>query len=469
MTADRSLSRLVQLAVTDGVARLGALVALVLTARWLGPTSYGVFAYGYSAGSIAASVTECGMTSYLMREAAAQRLGLQALVRLVVQVRLWLTILSAVAVGAIVQLATRDRTAMITGTLLAAALSLRSVSQSHIAALLGRGDARAGLLQQFLERMALLATLVALLAVGGGTPSSAALAFVISAAAGWSVTMVLWRRSPASRGPAGSAPRLAEILHDVWPLAVAAIGVAGFLYSGTLLLGLLATQREAGEYGAALGLYVPLVGLPAMVMKSTMAELAGDDPGPHTRLALGRLVFGAIVLPGLLALAAPEISSVVLGADYLRSDDVLAVLALGAAASFGSSFFYYYAIARRLERSYTVAVLLACGTNLALAPYLIRLWGAVGAAVGLAGAESLCLVTTAWLTRQRFLEPRRLFRSVGGPAVAGMTTLAGASVGLLAARALDYPAPVRLALTLGGAAALSLIAARRVLVPPPVI
>lgn len=463
MSPDPGLRRLVQLALADVAARLGALVAVVVATRWLGPSGYGIFAYGFSAGSIAAAATEAGLTNHLMREAATRRNTLQSLVGSAVRLRLALTAASALITGVVVHLIARNATVTITAATMTAALSLRWVAQTHIAALLGLGNAGAGLVQQGAERVFLLLALPLLLSIEA-SPDMAAASFAVAAAGGWAVSDMLWKRAEPTPHDAAAPRSLLRPIRDAWPLVVAGTAVSAFLFTGPLMLGMLATNREAGLYGAALNLYLPVVGLPAMVMKAVIGELASAQPNPHSRMALSRLAFGAVALPGFMAIAADEVAAVVLGDAYAASGRILRILTLGAAASYLSSFFYYSLLAQRRERWYATATVVAFAACVAASPWLVVSYGARGAAAGLVLAEAVSLAVVAVLAvRGASFSPGALVRTMARPALAALLPLAAALLALAGAQSVGAGALLRLGAAAGAAAVAGLPVARRTL------
>lgn len=456
------LRRLFHLTVTEGVSRFGALAAVVLTARWLGANGYGVFAYGYAAGNIAATVTEAGLTSYVLREAAHRTSLLGGLVKTVAHVRTWLTLASVVVIGTLGYATTHSSIVVITAVLLGAALCIRWVGQTYVAAFLGFGNARVGLIQQTVERAVLIGILIAALLSTRPSAPIAAAAFLIAASVACVIGVVLWQRFWTTEESSLAQISFLGILTKVWPLAAGALGVALFLNTGPLLVGSLASQQEAGEYGAALGLYLPLVGLPAILMKAVIGDLAVGTPGPQAQQALSRLAYAAIVIPGTLVAAAPEITRVVLGGGFHHVDDVLLVLGFGAAASFLNSYFYYYGLARHLERLYTAAVGVAVLCFVALTPWLIVSWGGVGAALGLITAEITSLLVTAALTaRAEGLRVRHMLRPAIPAVVPGFLTLLALTGVLLLTRQVQWHPVIRLGASILAACAVAATLYRR--------
>jgi O-antigen/teichoic acid export membrane protein len=284
------------------------------------------------------------------------------------------------------------------------------------------------------------AALLAGLALAG-----AVIALTAGAAVGLVAAVVHWRHS-LGRGlrAADSAVVEGPILRYAVARSAAALTNAAGLGVGVLLLGALATDREAGLFGAALCL-LGAAGVGVAGVASTFAPLAVDLVERAQRARLQGLVqtvtawTATLALPLLVALVgAPEpFVWLLTGTSDPAGARAFALLAAGTLVGATSGPCTYVLAVAGHGRLNTVT------SAVAAAAYLAAGWW-TAASAGLAGLALAHGVVVALLGCTRLLQTRLLvgIRPLGRPLVAPLAAAATATAVLLLWRGVVPPSPV---------------------------
>ena len=194
---------------------------------------------------------------------------------------------------------------------------------------------------------------------------------------------------------------LLGMLRSALPMGISAVLVTAYYWNGSALLASMAGERAVGVFAAPhrLVMGMAVLGMAfsgAMYphMSRVFSEGRERLPGILGR-ALHYMSLTAVPLAILGVMMAAEAIGVVYGADYAESAPVLRVLALWGCGTYYNSLLanYYYSVNRARFATAQAAVSLA--VNVAANFLLIPRYGALGAALALAGAE---FAGTVWLT-----------------------------------------------------------------------
>ncbi|HUF39127.1 MAG TPA: oligosaccharide flippase family protein [Anaerolineales bacterium] len=222
------------------------------------------------------------------------------------------------------------------------------------------------------------------------------LAFWLAVGLSVLVGMVVWRRFYLDPGAAGAAPvslppdepdLLIRILRYSLPLFVISIGFAVLTEIDTLMLGLLSTDFEVGQFAIAKQLANKLPQFALALSMGTMpgfARMAPENMEVMRTRFKGVLRLNALAfVPGglLLVLLAPRLIPLVFGPEYTGAVLPLQILTLWVVLSSFNMFFNalldYQGRAARRARNFILTIFLTIALNLVLIPR----FGAAGAAI----------------------------------------------------------------------------------------
>src|SRR4051794_6992581 len=205
-----------------------------------------------------------------------------------------------------------------------------------------------------------------------------------------------------------------------------------YLRIDVLMIGLMKTSGDVGNYGAAGRILETAVIIPAFfgtAMLATISELGPRTPRGRAQIgqALRIIVFACTPLTIGLAVAARPLIDLIIGGQYATADDVLIRLSpmLLLIASYGVLMSVQVAADR---------VMLLAGINLAglvakigLNLYAIPRHGILGAAIAAVVAEAL-VVVLQWCTAREFVDVGPALVAFARTLVAGAAMLVSALV-----------------------------------------
>ncbi len=391
-------------AVRGGVLRLlGYFAGVLLTVgsaallfRHLGVVDGGRYVTVIALASVAAGVTEIGLTTIGVREmsvrVAEER---RRFMRSLVGMRLVLALAgTAVAVG-FAAIAGYDQT-MVLGAALASAAVLTTALQSTLGVSL-MVQLRLGwiTLLEFVRQALTALTVVVLVWLDSGLLTF--LAAAIPAGVVVLLATVLLVRSDVPITPGFDPSEWRALLRDVLPFAAATIVAALYFRAAMIVLSLVSTETETGYFGASFRITEVLLLVPGLVVGAAFPIFSRAARDDHERLAYSvDRVFQAMVLVGLslmvaLAAGAPFAIAVVAGSEFGPSADVLKLHAVALMLAFPNSAIFYALLSLRRHRMLLYLASGALVVNLVFAAWWGSVWGATGAATATLVAELVAL------------------------------------------------------------------------------
>jgi O-antigen/teichoic acid export membrane protein len=377
-------------------------IATLAIIRYLGPASFGDYVFIFSVAALFGLLSDFGITKVAVREmarrpdSAPKYLGTSIAARLVLSV-------VALAAAEIVLAAIGARPAILVGVAIAAllftaeaALSVTAVFQVRLAM---QYEALVILAIQSLDTAAILW----LISVDAGLLPILA-APVVSTLLG---LVLAWYIARARFGVRVSVDRkiVVSLLREAWPLGVTTLLALLYLKADSVLLGVLATPRDVGLYGAA---YRPVeylflaLGMLINALFPLLSRWHGVDPTLfRTVYRRGNDALVAISLPVavVVALLADTLVLALYAPDFAPAAAPLRVLTFGLVFMLVGAWqgFTLLAVGRQ-------SVALACNglgltANLALNLMLIPSFGYVGASWAALATSVIVAVSTTLAVR----------------------------------------------------------------------
>lgn len=446
------------------VARLTMFALGIVLARRLGAESYGRYALAVALGSVLMPVADLGLTTYLGREIARDRLATEASLPLLARVKAILFAATLALTVGVAALVVDDPGARGVIDLIVLAALLDGCSAMVYGYFRGR------------ERMGYEATATTVAALARGLGGIAlALAFEsLWPVVAWIVAIAVGQLALALSRLRSVAPRdrsRSLAVHVDW-ISVASMGlyslfVIVYLRIDSVMIGWLLDERAVGVYAAAYTLMLGAQIAPTMLAAALTPVFARshrrDDAAFLSAWTRGIRIVVLISLPIALvvsALAGPIIDRLY-GPGFEAAGDVLALVIW--VSPLGSLSLVVQAVLRgaRRERRLTIVAGVCALANVLANLWAIQAHGIIGAAVTTVVTEALNVALMLWLVRREDLVPvPRL----------PLLRLALASAALVAVARLLIELPVELAGAAALAAFVAVLAATRVLtaadVPP---
>ncbi|CAA9518627.1 MAG: hypothetical protein AVDCRST_MAG53-3143 [uncultured Solirubrobacteraceae bacterium] len=200
-----------------------------------------------------------------------------------------------------------------------------------------------------------------------------------------------------------------ELLRAALPQGFVLAITTIYIRVDTILLSVLATDRDVGFYGVSYRVLEFLLLVPIFASTTLFPELARAGAHSERLRMLVQGLFSAVVIAAIpmvcvFAGFAPEIVRIAGGAEYDPAADVLRLLVLAIAFSFPATVLFSALVATDQQLLLARAMLIVLAGNVALNVVLIGPLDAEGAALALVLSEVVS-VTLAW----------RLFARVGRP------------------------------------------------------
>lgn len=193
-----------------------------------------------------------------------------------------------------------------------------------------------------------------------------------------------------------------EILHRAWPIGVSIFFNLIYLRGDIMLLSLMRTQAEVGQYGGAYKIIDVVTVLPVMFMGLALPILVNawkrrDRESFSETMQTAFNFFSIIAVPlgvGSFALATP-IMVLVGGQEFVSAGPILAVLAPAAAMVFYGALFGHAVVAVDRQRAMVAGYALTAALSIAAYLILIPRFGTIGAAWVTLISESIVAIITA--------------------------------------------------------------------------
>lgn len=187
-----------------------------------------------------------------------------------------------------------------------------------------------------------------------------------------------------------------------------------YLYTNTVILGLMAGERAVGCYGIANRLIIALQSLAgpvtqAVFPRASMLFASEPDRGWELVRRVSWLLFPALGLATVVMIVfAPWVVQLIAGGAYAQAIPVMRIMApvpllVTLASLLAQTIMVNLRLTRFLWRIYIVVGLF----NLALLPFLVHFFAASGAAASLTLAEALGPLFMFWVLRREYSLPRR--------------------------------------------------------------
>lgn len=401
------------------------IILMILAGRLLGETDFGVLSYAQSLALVVLGIGNAGLAVITVRDVARDRGKAPEYFALILPWAMFLTLLALL--GMVAALAALRPAGDL---LLPVALLIGAATYFRAMVLLLRSFFRG--LQRF-DREALAVGLENALVIGGGAATlllghgliALAVWLLFGRFLGFVINIVLLRDEFPLRLRI-DAGKLAPIARAALPVGLAQFVFMTIAHVDTLLLGLLASFAEVGQFSAAFKVYWGLMLVPTMVstlfMPALAERLGGDKADFNAYLLMGS---GAALLLGLgaILIGVPLAGwgiSLLYGSAYGEAVPVMRILLVACLPAFVVVFLRSYLVVIDHRRALFIFSLAGLGLRLVLDPLLIVLKGIEGAAAAVLISETLVAAAICvYLLRRHFrIEGLRDFAGKLGTATA---------------------------------------------------
>jgi O-antigen/teichoic acid export membrane protein len=394
---------------TDTIAqiagRLGAagatVIALRLATTHLGTTAYGTVVAVLAIVGLAIGIADFGLTAVVTRELAIDGSTASRTTGAALGMRIAIGVVSTPIVVAVAALGFGPRSPIVVGVILACPMlllaSIDVVSRGVFAA---RGRNKVPALVDATVSIAAVVPLWLVLRAGGGTTGFLLVTVVTAGVTGG---LIFW----AAHVRPGRLVDVAEwrrLFVLALPLGVVTLINVVYLRLDGLLLALWRPRAEVGLYGLAYRVIELVIALPSFFMLSLFplfAVASVDERERLARRALDVLLTVGIAMGVGSVLLAPWVVRVLGGAAFDDAGTPLALLAVGASASYATALFGNVLVALGKQKALLPVGLAVGGANLVFNLVAIPSFGVNGAAAAASASEVLALVLAATVARRR--------------------------------------------------------------------
>lgn len=363
-------------------------VLTIWTARYLGPSQFGLFNYAAAFVALFSPFASVGIDSILvrdlLRESERSRMTSMGTAFVIRFIGGWISVCLALTVNFFVR--PGDVMCQILVTLAAIGLVAQSVDVIDL-----------WFQSQVQSKMVVLARgvsflFLALARVGflvGGFPlvyfAAAALLELLLSAIGLVLaykhsgeSVINWRYSWG---------RTVEFLRDGWPLAFSILAILIYMKIGQVMVGNMLGDRAVGNYSAAIRLaevwfFVPTA-VGTSVFPSIMRAKAQSKTRYRSRLQLSYNLMSllSMVIAAFLSFFSSEIIRLMYGAQYADAAPVLSIYAWATVPVFLGVASGQFLLAENLTRISLYRTIAGSIVNVIMNIFLIPVWGIVGAAL----------------------------------------------------------------------------------------
>jgi O-antigen/teichoic acid export membrane protein len=383
-------------------------LSAALLFRHLGVDDGGRYVTVLALVSIAAGLTDAGLTGIGMRELVdrdpSER---KPLIRNLLGMRIILGVVGLAGAVAFAAIAGYG-SAMVIGTALAGAGVVIQTFQNTLAVQL-MVDLRLGwvtILELVRQLVTVVGIVVLVLAGAGLVPFLALLIPASLVAVGLTVWLV---RGDVPMRPSFEWSEWRALMRDVLPFAALVLVTLVYFRLALIMLSLVSNAEETGYFGASFRVTEVLISIPQLAAASAFPIFVRAARDNRERLAygVGRMFHAMTVLGAGLALAlalgAAFIIDVIAGDDFAPAAGVMRIQAVTLFVVFLVVTFNYALLGLRRHRSMLIIMGWALAINAVGAGLLGAAHGARGAALATMVADVLVLGATGWaLARLRF-------------------------------------------------------------------
>ena len=370
----------------DGAAKAGALLVVVVSARFLSVQEFAALATGLAVAGVLTATIDLGTGTLLSRDGAE----------------------SESARGALFSSSLRDRiplaglvllVAPVAGLLLgrpleAASVAVLALSGALSLSVLGLFRACQNIRPEALQKLA-SGTLAVVVAAAVCLVAPRADALLLALAVVTLLTLVPLLRLAPTVADLGTDLRRLATLRRAAPIGLLALATIAYYRSGTIALAALSNAEATAVYGIASGIAFGLLMVPNAITTALLPRLSSERR-PDKLVACARRVLAwtsviAVCLAAACAALAPVILPVALGPEYRAAAAPFALLCLGipliaASGVIGTALL----VVGRLHALGT-QVVASLAVNLFVLVLLVPSAGAVGAALATVACEAVGL------------------------------------------------------------------------------
>jgi len=386
------------------VARLIALVTVIVTLRYLTPAPYGTFTTLVNYAAIVSVVLDLGFNVLYVREGARHPAEIQRYLRNVMSLRVVMAVGSFVILAIALALAGLS-SLLLPGFVLMVLTSYSSLLRNTLYAVQRLGyEAVAVVLESIL--------LLGLVLIGKRL--NAGVAYFVWAYAAQNAfscvyfAIVLWRQKIATVGWRFEPELLREWFFKGLPFALTFVLTILYFKIDQPILYALRQHQEAGWYAAAYKpfealLFIPMTLLSVVfpVLSVYFRERPQELADAVSRFFKALLVIGWPVAVGLFMLAHP-FTTMFLGPAYAKSEPALRILSVALAVAFVNNAFIGALSASDRQISFTLAAGWSLIANVTLNLILIPLYGYIGASWATVFTE-VVLGVAGWILTARHI------------------------------------------------------------------
>jgi O-antigen/teichoic acid export membrane protein len=382
-----------------GVAMTALSAALLF--RHLGVDDGGRYVTVIALVSIAAGLTDAGLTGIGMREFTVRHPSeREPLIRNLLGMRIVLGVLGLAGAAAFAVLAGYG-SAMVVGTVLAGVGVVIQTFQNTLAVQL-MVDLRLGWVTvlELVRQLVTVVGIVILVVADAGLVSFLALLIPASLVA---LGITIWLvRGEVPMRPSFDWGEWRTLLRDVLPFAAVVVVTLVYFRLALILLSLVSTSEETGYFAASFRVTEVLIAIPQLAVASAFpifARAARDDSG-RLSYGVGRMFHAMAVLGGALAVAlflgAPFVIDVIAGLDFAPAAGVMRIQAVTLFVVFLVVTMNYALLSLRQHRTMLIVTGTALLINAVAAGVLGASHGARGAALATMVADVISFVATCW-------------------------------------------------------------------------
>jgi O-antigen/teichoic acid export membrane protein len=405
--ADRSVMG-ASVGVSSGIARLAISRALTivlqfftlaLMARVLGPSGYGLIAFGLALFVYIGLTNDLGLTILGAREHGTPD-DLARTRGALLGARVFLTAAVVVVVAIVLILFPLSAEGRLVGVI----LTLGFVSSSLNVRWVMQADERFGSIALADGIGSCVQLLVTVLFVRGpddiGWAAVAVVAMPVT-----STGILALRAGLVRRVPVTLSRESIHLVRRAAPLGVALLATALYYSADSVLLGIFRGSDQVGYYAAAYRVVLACLAIPVVVhsvLLPVVARLQRTDPTSSTETLEGAsqgLVWIALPIAVGTALTAGTVVRVVFGNAYEPSGPVLALLIWSCVTVSSNVPFAVLMLARNQDRRYMAVTVLGATVNLLANLMMIPIFGMIGAAVTTLASELIVLGAIVWYTQ----------------------------------------------------------------------
>ncbi len=396
----------------DVASKVGALVVIIVAARFLSVPEFAVLATALAIAGVLASVLDLGAGTLITRDGARSGESRGALFRALLEAR--------APLAAAVVMATLLAGSVLARPFTALAVAALAVSGALTLSLLGLYRSRQDIRPEAIQR--LLAAIVSVVTVGLASLLLPRADVVLLALALSTLVALLplILHAPRIADFTGQVPARTA-LRRAAPIGLLALATVAYYRSGTIALAALADAHETAVFSIVATVAFGLLMLPNAITTALLPRLSAEDDFQRFIACARRALVWTLVVAVLLASAAAAVVPVglpvVLGSEYADAGVPFALLCLGIPLIAASGVIGTSLLSIGRLRALGVQVAVTLMINLVALALLAPSLGATGAALATVACEAAGLVLLLQAARKGLpgltaLRPLALLRRI---------------------------------------------------------